>query len=112
MYFLSQTKNNVPILELKRLIGITYPAAWRMKYKIMQIVFEREGTTKLSRRVELDDAYLGGENSGGKAGRGSENKVPFVAAVQTNEQSNPVYAVFSKVKTFSSEEIASWLSDP
>ena len=34
-------------------------------------------------RVEIDDAYLGGERSGGKVGRGSENKVPFVAAVQT-----------------------------
>jgi len=108
MYFLSQTKNNVSILELKRLLGISYPAAWRMKHKIMQVMFEREGTTKLSGRVEIDDAYLGGENPGGKVGRGSENKVPFIAAVQTNEQNNPVYAVFSKVKTFSSEEVVTW----
>jgi hypothetical protein len=35
--------------------------------------------------VEIDDAYLGGQRSGGKAGRGSENKIPFVAAVQTTE---------------------------
>ena len=42
------------------------------------------------------------------AGRGSENKVPFIAAVQTNEQNNPVYAVFSKVKTFSGEEVKIW----
>jgi len=28
----------------------------------------------------VDDAYLGGELAGGKAGRGSENKVPFVVA--------------------------------
>ncbi|MBW2186208.1 MAG: IS1595 family transposase [Deltaproteobacteria bacterium] len=108
MYFLSQTKNNVSILELKRLIGISYTSAWRMKHKIMQVMFEREGTTKLSGRVELDDAYLGGENPGGKAGRGSENKVPFVAAVQTNDQNNLVYVVFAKVKTFSNEEIITW----
>ena len=61
MYFLSQTKNNVSILELKRLIGISYQAAWRMKHKIMQVMFEREETTKLSGRIEIDDAYLGGE---------------------------------------------------
>ena len=30
--------------------------------------------------AQHDDAYLGGERSGGKAGQGSENKVPFVAA--------------------------------
>jgi transposase-like protein len=108
MYFLSQTKNNVSILELKRLVGISYPSAWRIKHKVMQVMFEREETTKLSGRVEIDDAYLGGENPGGKAGRGSENKVPFIAAVQTNEQNNPVYAVFSKVNTFSGEEVKAW----
>ncbi len=84
MYFLSQTKNNVSILELRRLVGLSYPAAWRMKHKLMQVMYERETTTRLSGRVEVDDAYLGGENPGGKAGRGSENKVPFIAAVQTN----------------------------
>jgi transposase-like protein len=108
MYFLSQNKNNVSILELRRLTGLSYPATWRMKHKLMQVMYEREITTKLSGRVEIDDAYLGGENPGGKAGRGSENKIPFIAAVQTNNQNNPLYVVFSKVKAFSREEITAW----
>ena len=45
----------------------------------------REGSRRLSGRVELDDGYLGGQRTGGKPGRGSENKVPFVTAVQTTE---------------------------
>lgn len=69
---------------------------------------EREKATKLSGRIEADDAYLGGENPDGKAGRGSENKVPFIAAVQTNEKGHPVYAVFSPIKTFNCEEIENW----
>ena len=48
-----------------------------------------EGERQLTGRVEIDDAYLGGERSGGKAGRGSENKVPFVLAVQTTEDGRP-----------------------
>ena len=39
----------------------------------------------------IDDAYLGGERPDGKAGRGSENKVPIVAAVVatlTNSQNS------------------------
>jgi hypothetical protein len=108
MFFLTQNKNNVSTLELRRHLGISYPAAWRMKHKLMQVMYERESETKLSGRVEVDDAYLGGENPGGKAGRGSENKVPFVAAIQTNKQNNPLYAVFTRVSTFSSEEIAAW----
>lgn len=45
----------------------------------------REEGRRLTGRVEIDDAYLGGQRSGGKTGRGSENKVPFIAAVQTTE---------------------------
>ena len=108
MYLLTQNKNNVSILELRRLLGIGYCAAWRMKHKLMQIMCERESNTRLSGRVEIDDAYLGGENPGGKVGRGSENKVPFIAAVQTNAQNHPQYVVFSKVKSFSSDEVTAW----
>jgi ribosomal protein L37AE/L43A len=110
MFFLTQNKNNVSTLELKRLVGVSYHAAWRMKHKLMQVMYERESTTRLSGRVEVDDAYLGGENPGGKSGRGSENKVPFIAAIQTNNQNNPLYAVFSQVKAFTHEEVAAWAS--
>lgn len=37
MFFLTQNKNNVSILELKRLIGISYRTAWRLKHKLMQV---------------------------------------------------------------------------
>ena len=43
-----------------------------------------------------------------KAGHGSENKVPFIAAVQANTQNNPLYAVFSRVGTFTREEVVAW----
>ena len=47
--------------------------------------------------MEIDDAYLGGERSGGRAGRGSENKVPFIAAVQTTNDGQPVLACFAQM---------------
>jgi len=78
-----QAKNGLSALELMRQLGVSYPSAWLMKHKIMQAMSERESTRQLTGRVEMDDAYLGGERAGGKPGRGSENKVPFVVAVQT-----------------------------
>jgi hypothetical protein len=108
MFFMTQNKNNISILELKRHLGVGYSAAWRVKHKLMQVMYEREDTTMLHGRVEVDDAYLGGEHPGGKAGRGSENKVPFIAAIQTNASGNPVYAVFHQVKSFSLDEVVSW----
>jgi hypothetical protein len=69
---------------------------------------ERESTTRLSDRVEIDDAYLGGEHTGGKAGRGSENKTPFIAAVETNSQGHPKRVILTPVKTFSAAEVKAW----
>ena len=52
----------------------------------MQVMMERDREHPLSGWIQLDDAYLGGERSGGKRGRGAPGKTPFVAAVETNEQ--------------------------
>jgi transposase-like protein len=108
MFLMSQAKNNVSALELKRFLGICYRSAWRFKHKIIQVMAEREAKRRLKGRVEVDDAYLGGEKKGGKVGRGSENKVPFIAAVETNTEHNPLYVVFSPVKAFSRAEIGEW----
>ena len=85
MQLLTQAKNNVSALELTRQLGVSYPTAWLMKHKLLEVMRQREDSRQLTGRVEIDDAYLGGQRSGGKAGRGSENKIPFVAAVQTTE---------------------------
>ena len=94
MHLLTQAKNNVSALELKRHLGVSYPTAWLVKHKLMEVMRLREDSRQLTGRVEIDDAYLGGERSGGKTGRGSENKVPFIAAVQTTEDGKPVVACF------------------
>jgi len=80
----------------------------RIKHKLMQVMHERERTTKLADRVETDDAYLGGERTGGKSGRGSENKMPFIATIEINSQGHPKRAIFTPVKTFSSAEVNIW----
>lgn len=104
MHLVTQAKNNVSALELKRHLGVSYPTAWLMKHKIMEVMRQCEDTRQLSGRVEIDDAYLGGEHHGGKPGRGSPNKVPFVAAVQTTESGAPLLACFSP-RPFTKESI-------
>ena len=90
MHLITQAKNGVSALELMRHVGVSWPTAWLMKHKLLQVMFEREESRQLTGRVEIDDAYLGGEHHGGKPGRGSPNKTPFVAAVQTTESGAPV----------------------
>lgn len=108
MYFITQDKKGVSSLGLMRRLGISYKAAWRMKQKLMQVMMERGQEKRLSGFIELDDAYLGGERSGGKAGRGSENKTPFVAAVQTTSQGQPEAIKLQIVDGFRSKTIKRW----
>ena len=96
MHLLTQSKNNVSALELKRHLGVCYKTAWLLKHKLMEVMRLREDSRQLTGRVEIDDAYLGGELQGGTPGRGSENKVPFIAAVQTTETGQPVFACFAR----------------
>lgn len=105
LQLLTQAKNNVSALELKRQLGVCYRTAWLVKHKIMEAMRLREDTRELDGRVEIDDAYLGGERAGGKPGRGSENKIPIVAAVQTTPDGKPIVACLRQ-QPHSAEEVA------
>lgn len=108
IYLLTQSKNGMSVLELHRQVGVSYNTAWEMKHKIMQVMKERDDELQLSGLIQVDDAYLGGEHHGGKRGRGSENKTPFVAAVSTDECGNPLYMNLNVIKQFSKHEIKRW----
>ena len=108
IYEITQSKNCISTMELHRHLGVNYKTAWLMKQKIMQLMYETGEKYKLKGKVEIDDAYLGGVNKGGKRGRGSENKRPFVAAVQCNEKGHPVFVKLSPVSGFTSKAIKSW----
>ena len=107
LHLLTQSKNNVAALELMRHLGVCYKTAWLIKHKLMEVMRVREDHRLLDGRVELDDAYLGGQRSGGKSGRGSENKVPFVAAVQTTPEGKPEL-VCLRQPPFTREEVATF----
>ena len=106
MHLLTQSKNNVSALELKRHLGVSYPTAWLLKHKLMEVMAQREGSRVLAGRVEIDDAYLGGERPG-QRGRGSENKIPFVVAVETSLDGKPLRVCFEAMR-FIKQDIQTW----
>jgi transposase-like protein len=108
MYLISQAKTGLSALALKRHLGVSYPTAWLLHHKINLSMAAQDDTERLSGYVQLDDAYLGGERTGGKVGRGSENKVPFVAAVSLNDQGHPLRVKLNVVAGFTNEAIGAW----
>ena len=90
IYHLTQSKGGMSSVELARRLGTRQPTAWLIKHKLMAAMAAREAEKpKLTGRVEVDDAYLGGQRSGGKRGRGAAGKTPFVAAVETTAERKP-----------------------
>lgn len=111
IYLISQAKTGLSALALRRQLGVSYPTAWLVHHKLMQAMAEREERYVLEGQVQVDDAYLGGERSGGKVGRGSENKVPFVAAVSLSEDGHPLRTKLTPVPGFTLKSIAQWAQD-
>jgi hypothetical protein len=68
---------------------------------------ERESRRLLTGVVVADDAYLGGVHAG-KPGRGSENKVPFMAAVELNAEGHPLHARFNPIDDLKASTLANW----
>jgi hypothetical protein len=107
-YLIGQAKTGISSLELSRHPGVKVDRAWLLHNKILRAMADREEAYLLRGKIQIDDSYLGGERPGGKAGRGSENKIPIVAAVSLNEAGHPIHARITAVSGFSSEAIGTW----
>lgn len=106
IYHLSQSKGGISSIELGRRLGVRQPTAWLVKHELMRAMAEREAQKpKLEGRVEIDDAYLGGERAGGKRGRGAAGKTPIVAAVETPAERKPRRLKLTVVKGLRTKEV-------
>src|SRR5207248_5131925 len=102
---LSSSKGGHSRVGVGRPPCVTPTMAWKIKHKPMQVVMERGAAKRLTGRIEVDDAYLGGERNGGKRGRGSPGKTPIVVAVETTPQGVPIRLKLRRVKGFRRAEI-------
>jgi hypothetical protein len=75
--------------------------------RLMQSMIERDRRYLLGAagpRIEIDDAYIGGERTGEGAGRGRRGHTPFIMAVETSTDGRPLYARLQVVRGFQSGE--------
>jgi transposase-like protein len=109
LYLLTQSKNGISAMALMRQLGVTYKTAWLVKHKLLETMRLREEPRRLDGRVEIDDAYLGGERAGSiHGGRGACNKSAFVAAVQTDRQGRPRCMRLTPIAGFTNQTLKDW----
>jgi len=90
IYLMGSDKRGCSALRLKRELGIAYDTAWTMSHKIRKAMGERDGLYLLQGTVEMDEAFFGSPDEGGKRGRGSD-KTPVVVGLSLGEKGEPVY---------------------
>ena len=82
IWWLTTQKNGTSALGLQRVLGIgSYKTAWTWLHKL-RVAMVRPGRDKLKGTVEVDEAFIGGKQSGNKRGRGTDNKVLVAIAVE------------------------------
>ncbi len=104
IHLISQAITGPPALAPKRDLCVSCSNAWLLNPEINCAMARREASHRLRGTVQLDDTYLGCERSGGEAGRGSENKVPFVVAVSVNHSRKPIYLKLNEVSGFTAQD--------
>lgn len=106
IYLVTQNKNNLSALSLKRHLGVAYATARRVKHKLLEAMRRRESRRLLDGVVFADDAVLGCVHAG-KPGRGSENKTPFMAAVELHDR-HPRHVRFDAIANYQGAILAAW----
>lgn len=107
MYHLTQSKHGISSIELGRRLGVTQTTAWKMKTKLAEVMRRSSDKDRLRGRIEMDDAYLGGQRSGGKTGRGSPGKTPIIAAVETTDDGKPKRLKIRRIARFKRKRVKS-----
>ena len=81
IWHITGQKHGVSALGLQRVLGFTrYETVWIWLHKL-RTAMVRPGRDRLSRIVEVDEAYIGGKKPG-KRGRGAQGKTLVVVAVE------------------------------
>ena len=97
IWWVTTQKNGASAAGLQQVLGLgSYQTAWTWLHKI-RTAMVNPNRTKLSGIVEVDECYVGGEEHGGKRGRGTENKSIVVIGVELLEGKNQLGRVRMKV---------------
>jgi len=85
IWYVTSQKFGGNALGLQRVLGLgSYQTAWSWLHK-MRRAMVRAGRDKLSGNIEVDETLIGGEDRGGKRGRGTGRKSLVVIAVEVHE---------------------------
>ena len=110
MWYVTSQKFGGSALGLKRILGLgSYQTAWSWLHK-MRHAMVRPDRELLCGKVEIDETMIGGEQHGGKRGRGAENKHIIVIAVEITDPKGFGRVRMQQIDSASSENLTSFIT--
>lgn len=111
IWYVTSQKFGGSALGLKRVLGLgSYQTAWSWLHK-MRRAMVRPGRDKLGGIVEVDETLIGGEDRGGKRGRGAGRKSIVVIALEIHEPIGYGRVRMKRVPDFSSSSLIPFVKD-
>ena len=111
IWWITTQKNGASAMGLQQVLGLeSYKTAWTWLHKIRKAMVHPD-RTKLSGVVEVDEAYIGGEEVGGSTGRGTSNKSIVVVAVELKDNKKLGRTRISYVPDVSKESLIGFVKE-
>jgi transposase-like protein/Zn ribbon nucleic-acid-binding protein len=111
IWWVTTQKNGASAMGLQRVLGLkSYKTAWTWLHKIRKAMVY-PNRSKLSGTVEVDEAYIGGKEEGGKTGRGTENKVLVAVAIELHDKKKLGRARITAIADASKESLHRFIKD-
>jgi len=111
IWWITTQKNGASAMGLQQVLGLeSYKTAWTWLHKIRKAMVH-PNRTKLSGVVEVDEAYIGGEEVGGSTGRGTSNKSIVVVAVELQDNKKLGRTRISHVPDVTKESLIGFVKD-
>lgn len=105
IYLIGRDKRGISAVMLANELEISYKAAWYMLHRIRKAMKDRDSEYLLAGVVELDDAYFGAPDKGGKRGRGTD-KAKVMVGLSLTPEGRPEFLKMHVVDDLKSETIA------
>jgi len=87
-YLISTDKRGCSAAALQNKLGISYKSAWYLHKRLQTAMMEKDWEYMLSGNVELDDAFFGATDEGGKRGRGTD-KTKVIVGLSLTDKGRP-----------------------
>ena len=111
IWFVTSQKNGANTLGLQRVLGLgSYQTAWAWLQKLRRAMV-RPSRDRLHANIEVDKSFVGRISSGGKCGRGAENKEIVVIAVEIHEPKGFGRVRMKRIDDASEDSLVSFIAE-